>query len=140
MILIDSNVIIDIIECDPVWLEWSYDQVATAGAFGPVAINSVVVAETAPSCGSLEVFTDAIKEMGISFEPICQHSAYQAGVAFLKYRARRLPVKAKSIIADFLIGGHAQTLGATILTRDPRFYRTYFPSVPLVTPSEDSND
>lgn len=140
MILIDSNVIIDIIECDPVWMEWSYHQVATAGAAGSVAINSVVIAETAPNSSSLEVFTDAIKEMGILFEPICERSAYQAGVAFQKYRARRLPVKAKSIIADFLIGGHAQTLEATILTRDPRFYRTYFPTVPLLTPSKDKND
>ena len=140
MILIDSNVIIDVIECDPVWLEWSYDQVVTAGAVGPVVINAVVVAETAPNSGSLEMFTEAIKEMGIFFEPICERSAYQAGVAFLRYRERRLPVNAKSVIADFLIGGHAQTLGATILTRDPRFYRTYFPSVPLITPSKDEND
>jgi hypothetical protein len=26
-------------------------------------------------------------------------------------------------------------LGATILTRDPRFYRTYFPEVLLITPN-----
>ena len=27
-------------------------------------------------------------------------------------------------------------LDATIITRDPRFYRSYFPSVPLITPDK----
>jgi predicted nucleic acid-binding protein len=40
------------------------------------------------------------------------------------------------VLADFFIGGHAQVAEATILTRDPRFYRTYFPSVPLITPDK----
>jgi predicted nucleic acid-binding protein len=70
------------------------------------------------------------------------HAAYMAGMAFLRYRERRRTGQdgAKSIIADFLIGGHAQVLGATILTRDPRFYKAYFPKVPLIAPSKEDND
>ena len=41
---------------------------------------------------------------------------------------------------DILIGGHAQHLGSAVLTRDPRFYRTYFATVPLITPPKDDND
>jgi predicted nucleic acid-binding protein len=39
-----------------------------------------------------------------------------------------------TLLADFFIGAHAEAAGLPILTRDPRRYRTYFPSVALITP------
>jgi hypothetical protein len=39
------------------------------------------------------------------------------------------------VFADFLIGGPAVELGATILNHDPRFYRT---NVPMVTSSSQT--
>src|SRR3546814_20319897 len=65
--------------------------------------------------------------MLIMIEPLTDEGAFQAGRAFEVHRARRQAGAAKSILADFFIGGHAQAAGATILTRDPRFYRSYFP-------------
>jgi predicted nucleic acid-binding protein len=35
------------------------------------------------------------------------------------------------IVADFLIGAHAQTHADALLTLDPRFYRSYFPKLQL---------
>ena len=35
------------------------------------------------------------------------------------------------IVADFLIGAHAQTHADALLTLDPRFYRSYFPDLQL---------
>ena len=37
-------------------------------------------------------------------------------------------------LPDFFIGAHAAVEGWPILTRDPRKYRQYFPTVELVTP------
>jgi predicted nucleic acid-binding protein len=138
VILVDSNVIIDIFEDDPVWVDWSTEQIAAAGQTGPAMINEVVIAEVAPSHGSLDHFLTVMESFDIGCQPICNQSAFAAGLAFLEYRKRRSG--AKSIIADFLIGGHAATIGATILTRDPRFYRTYFPTVALIAPEKDEND
>ncbi len=42
----------------------------------------------------------------------------------------------KAIIVDFSIGGHAQIIGASILTRDLHFSRTNFPAVPRLTPEK----
>jgi predicted nucleic acid-binding protein len=138
MILVDSNVIIDIFEEDPRWADWSTEQIAVAGKGDGAMINEVVIAEVAPSHGSLERFLTVMESFNIGCEAICNQSAFTAGLAFLEYRKRR--IGAKSIIADFLIGGHAQTLGATILTRDPRFYRAYFPTVPIIAPQKDEHD
>ena len=103
-------------------------------------INHIILAEAAPRSGPLAQFCDSLDTMLIAIEPISNEAAYAAGAAFQLYRQRRRTDASSSILADFLIGGHAQSLGATILTRDPRFYRSYFPTVPLIAPEKDEND
>lgn len=136
MILIDSNVLIDIIENDPEWRQWSLDQIVNLSVEHALAVNQIVVAEVAPSMGSIGFFIDEMDKLGIKLESIDDESAFAAGMAFRSYRARRQQAEPKSILADFLIGGHAQVAGASILTRDPRFYRAYFPSVALFAPDQ----
>ena len=137
MILLDSNVVIDLFSNGGEWQEWSQNAVAEAIADHELAVSQVVVAEVAPYLGSLEVFIERIGRIGATVAESTNEAAYAAGTAFVLYRKRRRVGQdtTKSIIADFLIGGHAATLGATILSRDPRFYRTYFPSVGLITPT-----
>lgn len=140
MIFADSNILIDVLDNDPNWYKWSTGKLAEASRVGRIAINHIVVAEVAPFAGELDDFIAIIEPMGFAIEPLCNHTAYAAGLAFRDYRIRREPQAPKTILPDFMIGAHAQTLGATILTRDPRFYRSYFPKVPLITPSKDDHD
>ena len=135
MILVDSNILIDIFEEDENWLGWSLGALDDAVLTGRVAINPIIVAEVAPKTGSLAAFLDALQTLKIEIAPLSEEAAYAGGCAFLDHRQNG--GKAKSILADFLIGGHAQALGATILTRDPRFYQTYFPTVPIIAPTKD---
>jgi hypothetical protein len=138
VIIVDSNVLIDILDDDPRWFEWSMQQLVIATGNDRVVTNHVVLAEVAPHQGSLEFFLERLMEMVVSLEPLTNEGAFLAGKAFLRYRNRRDGTG--SVIPDFLIGGHAQSLGAKILTRDPRFYRTYFPDVPLITPDKVQYD
>lgn len=135
MILVDSNVIIDILEQDERWFDWSLHHLTEAVATIGAAVNQVVVAEVAPRKGSLVEFVARLDRMMVRLETFGEDAAFAGGLAFQEYR--RLRKREGMILADFLIGGHAQSIGASILTRDPRFYRSYFPGVPLITPSKD---
>lgn len=41
------------------------------------------------------------------------------------------------MLADFLIGAHAEIANVPLLTRDPRRYRAYFPDLKLIAPEND---
>jgi predicted nucleic acid-binding protein len=138
LIFVDSNVLIDVLDDDENWFHWSVTQLEIAAEKGRVVINHVVLAEVAPHQEDLATLIDKLADMAIDVEPMTDEGAFMAGKSFLRYRRKR--ENSGSVIADFLIGGHAEHLDAAILTRDPRFYRTYFPSVPLITPKKDEND
>jgi len=59
-------------------------------------------------------------------------AAFLASRAFIAYR-RRGGVR-RSPLPDFYIGAHAAIAGHTLLTRDPKRYRTYFPKLRIIAP------
>lgn len=140
VILLDSNVIIDLIGRDATWREWSLGAVADAGAADDIGISPIVIAEVAPRFGSLDDFIESMSRFGATIVDLTNDAAFVAGRAFEVYRERRRKIgeAARSVLPDFLIGGQASTLPGTILTRDPRFYRSYFPEVSLITPETKS--
>ncbi len=140
MILVDSNVLIDVIEKDAVWQDWSSAKIEQSSMADAVIINHIILAEAAPRSGPLDQFLNSLDAMMISIQAFSDEAAYIAGIAFQNYRKRRDKAAPSAILADFLIGGHAQVLGATILTRDSRFYKSYFPSVPIIAPSKEDYD
>jgi predicted nucleic acid-binding protein len=132
MILVDSNILIDITSNDPVWFVWSSKQIVQLMLVEDLAVNQIVVAEVAPSMGSMEAFYTLLTSLSVELSSLNEDVAFMAGSAFLAYRKNG--GKGRSTLPDFFIGAHAQHMGASILTRDSRFYRAYFPSVPLISP------
>lgn len=139
MILLDSNVLIDIFAPDQSWYEWSSEATARASAADSLAINQIGIAEIAPAFATLDVLMTKLAIFNVQLLDLTDQGAFAAGKAFSFYRARRRAGGEQSgtVLPDFLIGGHAQSIGATIITRDPRFYRAYFPDVPLIAPEKD---
>lgn len=135
MIFIDSNILIDIYGDDPRWADWSIGQLGLLARSEALAINHIIVAEVAPRHGALGPFHAMLQTLSIAIEAFSDEAAFAAGEAFQRYKQRG--GKIQTVLPDFLIGGHAHTIGATILTRDSRFYRSYFPDVPLITPEKD---
>jgi predicted nucleic acid-binding protein len=134
VILVDSNVLIDVMGPAQAWADWSRAKLAALLLDNDLAVNQVAFAEVAPRMGSVAHFRVRLAEFEIAFEPFAAEAAFEAGRAFLAYRSRHR--EAKQVLPDFFIGGHAAVASASIVTRDPRFYRTYFSSVPLITPEQ----
>jgi len=67
-----------------------------------------------------------------TYLPLPWETAFLAGRCFTRYR-RRGGAKT-SALPDFFIGAHAAVAGLTLLTRDARRYRTYFPKLRIIAP------
>ncbi|WP_374414810.1 type II toxin-antitoxin system VapC family toxin [Novosphingobium colocasiae] len=134
MILVDSCVLIDVFNRDPVWFAWSADSLRQSGAGASLFVNPVVVGEIGWQFESYDDLRRILASLLISVEALGPEAAFRAASAYRVYRQRRDGEVPKLPLPDFFIGGHAQHENATILTRDSRFYRQYFPDVPLITP------
>ena len=136
MIMVDTNILIDLRERDPVWYEWSLGSLVDARATGIVAASATVTGELATRNVSLRDLKGLFADYRIRVEPVGIEAAYAAGQAHRAYRERG--GTREKLLADFLIGGHALAAGATLITRDARRYRAYFPDLPLITPENDN--
>ena len=130
--LVDSNVILDVVSEDAEWFDWSASMLAAAAQDGRLVINPIVYAEV--SCGfeRIEDLDDAIPQEYFAREPLPWAAGFLAARVFLKYR--RAGGNRRSPLSDFYIGAHAALSGHTLLTRDARRYRTYFPKLRIIAP------
>ncbi|HEY9562342.1 MAG TPA: type II toxin-antitoxin system VapC family toxin [Nocardioides sp.] len=131
-ILVDSNVLLDVLTEDPRWFDWSAGQLAESFDRGPVVLNPIVYAEVSVGFTRIEDLDLALPASDFVREPLPYAAGFLAGKAFLQYR-RRGGGK-QSPLPDFYIGAHAAIAGYSLLTRDARRYRSYFPTTHLVTP------
>lgn len=133
MIFVDTNVLIDVIENDPVWADWSQRQLDGATAVGELAINDVIYAELAIGYSTMEDLDEVIAAWGLMVMPMSRLAAFIAGKAYQHYRAAG--GLRTGVLPDFFIGAQALVEHAELITRDPRRYRTYFPYVVLIAPT-----
>ncbi len=134
MTLVDTNVLLDLFTDDPVWAGWSIRELDAAAMRGPLSINSVVYAELSVRFGRIEELETVLAEAGIAIQDIPRSALFLAGKVFQRYRASG--GSRNGVLPDFFIGAHAAVSGLPLLTRDVGRYRTYFPTVTLVTPGE----
>ena len=130
--LIDSNVILDLVTDDPEWGEWSAEALSRAADESTLAINALIFAEISVRFATVEQVEQLLPPTEFEWLELPYEAAFLAGKAFLSYKRKGGP---RSVpLADFYIGAHAAVAGLRLLTRDPRRYRTYFPTVELIAP------
>lgn len=132
MLLVDTNVVVDILTGDKLWLEWSAEQLIAHSQAGPLYINEICYAEISVRIESESKLQSELRELSIELERTPTHALFVAGQAFRRYRAAGGP--RTTILPDFFVGAHAEVSQRPLLTRDPRRYRAYFPKVQLITP------
>ena len=130
--LVDSNVILDVVTDDADWGDWSASMLSSAAQSGRLIINPLIYAEVSGGFDRIEDLDDAVPPEYFTREPLPWPAAFLAAKAFIKYRRRGGARSAP--LPDFYIGAHAALAGYTLLTRDARRYRTYFPKLRIVAP------
>ena len=133
MILVDTNVLLDLVTDDPLWAEWSQQQLDLASARDQLAINDIVYAELSIGYGRIEELDAMILGAGLVNAAIPRPALFLAGKASQRYRSaggRKI-----GVLPDFFIGAHAVVADAILITRDAARYRSYFPGIMLIAPS-----
>jgi predicted nucleic acid-binding protein len=132
--LIDTNVLIDLLDVGSEWEDWSAGQLAKARGRGVIVINPIIYAEMAAGF-DLETDLDAALPSALFLrEELPWRAAFLAGRAFHSYK--RFAGAKRSPLPDFYIGAHALVRGHTLLTRDRARYATYFPTLRIISPEE----
>jgi predicted nucleic acid-binding protein len=130
-IFVDTNVILDVLNEDPIWASWSEAKIMQYQAEG-LMINPLIYAELCGCDTSVTEVNRAVTVLKLKYAELTQEALFLAAQVYLQYR-RRGGTKT-SPLPDFFIGAHAAVLDIPLLTRDEGRYRTYFPQVKLICP------
>lgn len=132
MILLDTNIIADLLSssgsAESDWSRRSYDLAERSDV---LVCNHIVLAEVAAGSDLVDDLLDDLDRLHVDVLPLTSEAALAAGRAYGEYRRRG--GKRERVLPDFLIAGHAEALGAVLMTRDRRLAR-YFPDLTLITP------
>lgn len=130
--LIDTNVLLDIVEMRPDWKEWSSRQVFEARLGGKIVLNPIVYAEASIPYESSAEFNAIIDDAGFVKEDLPWPAAFLAAKAHRRYRERG--GARTQTLPDFFIAAHAVVKGFKLVTRDAARFRSYFPELDIVEP------
>jgi len=130
MVLVDTNVILDVLLNDRMWGERSFNFLLAQLQTHELVINPIIYGELAAGYDTIEALDNAValfKKLVFPYE-----AAFLAEKAFLSYKKQG--GKKTRPLADFFIGAHALLLNSPLATRDRHKYETYFPGLKLLTP------
>jgi len=131
-VLVDSNVVLDIFLDDPNWAEWSESTLGKYNDNAVLYINPIIYSEVSIGFERIEELESAINRGGFQILEIAKEALFLAGKVFLKYKKGK--GMKRSPLPDFFIGAQAAVLNLDLITRDVSRYRTYFPTVKLISP------
>jgi predicted nucleic acid-binding protein len=133
VILVDTNILLDLVTDDPNWAGWSQQQLDHAAARDELAINEIVYAELSIGYERIEELDLMIDSAGLAIAPMPRSALFLAGKAFQRYRSTG--GGKTGVLPDFFIGAHAVIADAVLMTRDAARYRSYFPGIVLIAPN-----
>lgn len=132
MLLVDINVLVDVLQNDPQWADWSIAQMRAQARLHALVINPVIYAEISLSFSTIEALDDVVRTLGLELREVPRPALFLAAKAYAQYR-RRGGSKGQ-VLPDFFIGAHAAVQGWPLLTRDASRFRAYFPTLKVLAP------
>jgi predicted nucleic acid-binding protein len=136
VILIDTNILIDVATRDPLWFAWSRAQLDNLASPEEVfAINDIVYAEMSVRYPDVSTLDHVLEEIDIVLAQIPREALFIAGRSFQRYRSAG--GTRTGVLPDFFIGAHAVVSKAPLVTRDAQRFRTYFPEIRVISPDRN---
>ena len=130
--LVDTNVLVDVLENDQDWADWSIAQLQAQSKVHNLSINPIIYSELSLTFSTVESLDQVLAGMALRLLEIPRPALFLAGKAFVRYRQHG--GGKTNVLPDFFIGAHAAVSRLPLLTRDVTRYKRYFPSVLLITP------
>jgi predicted nucleic acid-binding protein len=132
MLLVDTNVLVDVLQNDPQWADWSIAQMRAQSSLHALVINPIIYAEMSLSFSTLEALDDVVGTLTLELREIPRPALFLAAKAYTQYRRRG--GSKMQVLPDFFIGAHAAVEGWPLLTRDAGRFKTYFPTLEVLAP------
>ncbi len=95
-------------------------------------LNPVIYSEISIGFDEIETLENAINTMHLKYLNIPKEALFLAGKVFLKYKKQK--GLRLSTLPDFYIGAHAAINKISLITRDKRKIKSYFPTVNIINP------
>jgi predicted nucleic acid-binding protein len=130
--LLDTNVLIDLLENRPVWGEWSFHQLEFVGRTDGVLINQIVYGEASVPYAPKSEFDAVVDVDWLKKEDLPWEAAFLAAKVHADYRKKG--GQKTMALPDFFVGAHAAVKGYRVLTRDASRFCNYFPEVEVISP------
>jgi hypothetical protein len=126
---VDTNVLLDVLGADPTFGQVSRRWLIQARSQGSLVACEAVWSEVVGFFPDSNQALAALEAIGLQYQALEREAALRAGAAWKAYRSRG--GSRQRVLADFLIGAHAQIQSDRLLTRDSGYFRTYFPELKL---------
>jgi len=131
---VDTNILLDILIPNEQFYEASADALQEAAGEGSIVISGIVYAELCIHFATQRECDAFLDSNEIRMQALTREAHFLASRAWRTYRQQG--GKRTRVLADFLIGAHAQKQATRLLSRDRGFYRKLFPSLDLYDPTE----
>jgi predicted nucleic acid-binding protein len=130
---IDTNVLLDILVPDEKFFEDSVRALEDAATSGALVVCDLVYAELCTHFSAQRECDAFLESNEIRVESLSREAHFLASRTWRTNRKQS--GRRTRILADLLIGAHAQTQATRLLLRDRGFYRRLFPSLEIFDPS-----
>lgn len=130
--ILDSNVLIDLIDADKG--EESLSSLASLREGHELFANEIIFAEVSSGFFERRDLSLFFDRLGVAIVRLTLDECYRAGRAFAEYRRRG--GSREAILPDFLIGAQAEMRHWPIVTRDRKGFASYFPKLEIIDPME----
>ena len=130
---VDTNILLDIVRPNEDFFAPSLQLLEQAAQAGSLAACDLVYAELCVHFNKQDECDGFLNEAQVRVEALSREASFLASRVWRTYRKQG--GKRNRILADFLIGAHAQVQASRLLSRDRGFYRPMFPELRVIEPA-----